>query len=59
MAEFLVEKGLVTDADTGLKYLGGVYKISNLPLAVAKGKVYSFDDFAAIFVTSVFKESVI
>jgi len=59
IAEFLWKKGLITDTASRLKYLGKVYKISNLPLAVAKGKAYSFDDFSAIFVKSVFKESLI
>jgi hypothetical protein len=58
MSEFLVSKNLVFDLETGYKYLAQVFKIGNLPLEIAKGKIMEYEDFCRLFMVSVFKESI-
>ena len=59
MANFLVQKGLCIELGTALKYLASVFKISNVPAAVAKGKVFTFDHFNKLFLLPLFRESLI
>ena len=59
ISEFLVSKNLAADLDTGYKYLAQVFKIANLPLEIAKGKIMEYSDFCKLFMISIFKESIV
>jgi len=59
MANFLVQKGLCIELGSALKYLAYVFKINNIPAAVSKGKIFTFDDFNKLFLLPLFRESLV